>query len=282
MKILLYTATLPLLFAACGSGAPATGSNATDNEDDWVTIFNGTDLTGWDIKIAGYPVNENPRNTFLVEDGMIRVNYAEYDSFDNLYGHLYYQEPLSHYKLRFDYRFTGEQTPGGANWNVRNSGVMFHSQSAASNDSLQAFPVSIEMQLLGGLGNGPRTTGNVCTPGTAVVMGDTINFNHCINSSSETYDGDNWISAEAVVLGGEAMHFLIEGDTVLSFRQPQIGGGFTNVNDNRENWESFGVDEDADAWIERQGEILTEGYIALQAESHPIDFRNIRLLKLEE
>ena len=268
-----------LLLLACGSEAAQATTEEEDSES-WETIFNGKDLTGWDIKIAGYPVNENPRNTFVVEDSMLRVNYAEYDSFDNLYGHLYYQEPLSHYKFRFEYRFTGDQTPGGADWNVRNSGVMFHSQSAASNDPDQDFPVSIEMQLLGGLGTGPRTTGNVCTPGTAVVMGDTVNFNHCINSSSETYDGDGWIRAEAVVLGGEAMHFLIEGDTVLSFRQPQIGGGFTNVNDTEENWRSAGVDSSARDWIDREGEILTEGYIALQAESHPIDFRRIQLLRL--
>ena len=279
MRYLCCFTLLIFLFQSCGSEGSDTPAAVTDGEA-WESIFNGEDLTGWDIKIAGYPVNENPRNTFVVEDSMLRVNYAEYDSFDNLYGHLYYHEPLSRYKFRFEYRFTGEQTPGGANWNVRNSGVMFHAQSAASNDTGQDFPVSIEMQLLGGLGNGPRTTGNVCTPGTAVVMGDTVNFNHCINSTSKTYDGDGWIKAEAVVLGGEAMHFLIEGDTVLSFRQPQIGGGFTNVNDTEENWRSFGVDSSAREWIDRQGEILTEGYIALQAESHPIDFRRIELLRL--
>ena len=284
MKSFLPLLFLVVLLAACNSNSTtrSTPESTAATDEEWETIFNGEDLTGWEPKVAGYPAGENPRNTFRVEDGMLRVSYEDYDSFDNLYGHLYYQEPLSHYKFRFEYRFTGDQTPGGATWNVRNSGVMFHSQSASSNDEGQAFPVSIEMQLLGGLGAGSRTTGNVCTPGTAVVMGDTVNFNHCINSSSATYDGDEWISAEAIVLGGEAMHFLIEGDTVLSFKQPQIGGGFTNVNDTKENWENFGVTEDAEDWMRRKGEILTEGYIALQAESHPIDFRNIQLLKLDE
>ena len=248
----------------------------------WESIFNGKDLTGWEAKVAGYPAGENPRNTFRVEDGMLRVSYADYDSFDNLFGHLYYREPLSHYKLRFEYRFVDGQVPGGTPGNNRNSGIMLHSQSAASNSLGQAFPVSIELQLLGGLGTGPRTTANVCTPGTAVVMGDTVNYRHCINSSSKTYEGDGWVSAEAVVLGGEAMHFLIEGDTVLSFQQPQIGGGFIHYDDSPERLRSFGVEDQIEAWRARDGEILTEGYIALQAESHPIDFRNIELLRLQD
>ncbi|MBB4077958.1 hypothetical protein GGR28_000559 [Lewinella aquimaris] len=250
--------------------------------EDWIPLFNGTDLTGWDIKIAGRPLNDNFRNTFRVEDDMIRISYDDYESFDDAYGHLYYRQPYSHYKLKFEYRFTGEQTPGGAEWNVRNSGVMLHSQSAASNDYGQTFPVSVELQLLGGLGKGPRTTGNVCTPGTAVVMGDTIDYRHCISSSSRTYNGDGWVKAEAVVLGGEAMHFLIEGDTVLSFKQPQIGGGFTRRSGSQDHWEQAGFTDSWQNWVKREGEILTEGYIALQAESHPIDFRNIKLLDLSK
>lgn len=253
--------------------------SATEN---WISLFNGKDLTGWTGKISNKDLNSNWQNTWLVEDSMIRINYMEYDSFRNDFGHLYYEQPYSSYKLRFEYRFTGEQVPGGSPWNVRNSGVMLHSQSAESNDYGQWFPVSVELQLLGGLSDGKeRTTGNVCTPGTAVVMGDTINYNHCISSSSKTYDGDQWVKAEAVVLAGEAMHFLIEGDTVLSFRQPQIGGGMISKAQKGKDWDQFKVVEDKADWIARDGEILTGGYIALQAESHPIDFRRIELLELK-
>ncbi|MCP9235217.1 DUF1080 domain-containing protein [Lewinella sp. JB7] len=272
MRELVSSLGIVLLLTGCTTGRQST--------EDWISLFNGEDLTGWDIKIAGRPLNENFRNTFRVEDNMIRISYDDYENFDEAYGHLYYRQPYSHYKLRFEYRFTGDQTPGGAEWNVRNSGVMLHSQSAASNAYGQTFPVSVELQLLGGLGDGPRTTGNVCTPGTAVVMGDTIDYRHCINSTSATYDGDRWVSAEAIVLGGEAMHFLIEGDTVLSFTQPQIGGGFTSRRGGQQNWEQAGFGEAWREWVSREGEILTGGYIALQAESHPIDFRNIELLDL--
>ena len=212
---------------------------------------------------------------------MIRIQYDNYETFDDAFGHMYYQTPYSHYKIAFDYRFTGEQLAGGASWNVRNSGIMLHSQSAASNEIGQGFPVSIELQLLGGLSDGKeRTTGNACTPGTAVVMGDTINYNHCINSSSKTYHGDQWVHAEAIVLGGEAMHFLIEGDTVLSFEKPQIGGGFISEALEGKDWDQFKIIKDKANWIARDGEVLTEGYIALQAESHPIDFKHIELLDL--
>ena len=275
MKTRLTIAILiAILFPSC------THQESTADVEEWIPLFNGTDLTGWDIKIAGYDVGANPLNTFVVEDSMIRVKYDEYETFGELYGHMYYQEPFSYYRLRFEYRFLGEQTPGGANWNVRNSGVMLHSQSAASNELGQHFPVSVELQMLGGLGEGDRTTANVCTPGTAVEMGDTVNYDHCISSVSQTYHGDQWVQTEAIVLGGEEMIFLIEGDTVLRFQKPQIGGGLISKAFEGQDWEQMGVTRDKQSWLDREGEILTEGYIALQAESHPIDFRNIELLNL--
>ncbi|MEM0991424.1 MAG: DUF1080 domain-containing protein [Bacteroidota bacterium] len=279
MKYWLSLLIFASLSMACNEKMETTDSDA--EEEAWVSLFNGKDLAGWDIKIADRALNDNYRETFVVEDSMIRIRYDQYETFDDAFGHLYYQTPYSYYKLAFDYRFTGEQLAGGATWNVRNSGVMLHAQSANSNEIGQGFPVSVELQLLGGLNDGKaRTTGNVCTPGTAVVMGDTVNYNHCISSDSKTYHGDQWVHATAIVLGGEAMHFLIEGDTVLSFEQPQIGGGFISKSLAGKDWDNFKIIEDKGQWIARDGEILTEGYIALQAESHPIDFKNIELLDL--
>lgn len=263
-----------LCFAAC---QPKHNSS---EKEEWISLFNGRDLSGWDIKIAGYELNDNFNETFIVEDGMIRIRYDNYDEFNDAFGHMYYEVPFSYYKLRFDYRFVGEQLKGGASWNVRNSGVMLHSQSAASNELGQGFPVSVELQLLGGLNEGERTTANVCTPGTAVELGDTVNYLHCINSSSPTYHGDQWVHVEAVVMGGEIISFIVEGDTVLSFQHPQVGGGFISTEYKGNDWESFGIVRDKEKWIRKSGSILTEGYIALQAESHPIDFKNIELLDL--
>ncbi len=255
-------------------------NNNSSDKEEWISLFNGTDLSGWDIKIAGYELNNNFNETFVVQDSMIRIRYNNYDEFNDAYGHMYYKVPFSYYKLRFDYRFVGEQLEGGASWNVRNSGVMLHSQSASSNELGQGFPVSVELQLLGGLNDGERTTANVCTPGTAVELGDTVNYNHCINSSSLTYHGDQWEHVEALVMGGEYMSFIVEGDTVLSFQRPQVGGGFISAQNKGRDWDAFGIIRNKDQWISKSGSILTEGYIALQAESHPVDFKNIELLNL--
>jgi hypothetical protein len=257
-----------------------TSKRSNQNTENWISLFNGKDLTGWDMKIADRPLNDNYLNTFQVEKGMIRIVYDAYENFDDKYGHLYYKKPYSHYKLRFDYRFVGEQTSGGEAWNIRNSGVMVHSQSAESNTFEQHFPVSIEVQLLGGLSNGKeRNTANLCSPGTAVERFGEIDYRHCINSSSRTYDGDQWVSVEVVVMGDEYIAHLIENDTVLRYEHPQIGGAFINKNQKGKDWESMGV-TNKEEWIAKEGQYLSEGYIALQAESHPIDFKNIELLNL--
>ena len=261
-------------------GMYSCNTQNTIDQEEWISLFNGKDLSNWTIKFANQDLNVNHRNTFRAQDSMIRIGYDEYDTFDDAYAHLYYKKPFSYYKLRFDYRFTGTQVKGGEDWNVRNSGIMLHSQSAESNDYGQYFPVSIEIQLLGGLDAGKRTTGNVCTPGTALVLDGKVDYRHCINSNSKTYHGDQWVTAEVVVLGGESIAHLIENDTVLKYQLPQIGGGFTNPKMGEEDWISRGVVESKDAWIAQAGEILTKGYISLQAESHPIDFKNIQLLDL--
>ena len=275
MKAFITSLLLFTLFACTPSSNQE--SQSSQSEEEWIQLFNGKDLTGWDIKIAGSELGENYKNNIKIEDGMFRVTYDEFENFDERYGHIYYKEPFSYYRLRYEYRFTGEQTPGGATWNVRNSGIMVHSQSAKSVGFDQHFPVSIEMQLLGGLNDGERPTGNLCTPGTFVEYNGQEDHNHCINSTSQTYHGDQWVKAEIIVLGGEKIIQLIEGDTVLTYEKPMIDSVFTGGNS---TWADFNV-PDGEQWKKRYGEVLTSGYIALQAESHPIDFRNIELQNLK-
>lgn len=267
---------LLVIFLLFSSFSALAQTGATDN--DWISLFNGKDLTGWDAKIAGYPLNDNVGKTFRAENGLLRIAYDKptYNRFDGKYGHLYYRKPFSHYILRFDYRFQGEQVPGGDDWNVRNSGVMIHSQSAQSVELKQAFPVSLEVQLLGGLGKGPRHTANLCTPGTQVYIDGKLNTQHCIDSDSKTYDGDQWVSVEVIVLGDSVRH-LIDGKTVLAYGKTQIGGGYVSTD---YDWAKAGITNPAE-WIRRANTALTEGYIALQSESHAIDFRNIKLLDLK-
>ena len=247
--------------------------------EEWVSLFNGKDLNGWNIKIANHSLNDNFNNTFQVQDSMIRVVYDEYEDFDDKYGHMYYKTPYSYYKLRFDYRFLEEQTSGGENWNVRNSGVMIHSQSAKSNALEQHFPVSLEIQLLGGLNKGVRTTANLCTPGTAVYFNGKLDYTHCITSESKTYNGDQWVHIEAIILGNESILHIVENDTVLKYTRPEIDSSFLSKDYKGIDWDNFGV-TNKEIWLDKAGKPIGEGYIALQAESHPIDFKNIELLDL--
>ena len=138
-------------------------------KEDWESLFNGKDLTGWDIKIKDHPLNENYKNTFRIEDSMIRVVYSDYEKFNNQFGHLYTHKPYSYYKLKLQYRFVGEHLADAPNWADRNSGVMLHSQSAQSVNLNQNFPVSLEFQFLCGNGKDTVPTGNVCTPGTFIT-----------------------------------------------------------------------------------------------------------------
>lgn len=273
MKNLLFTLLLACLTAATQAQPKAPKSS------DWIPLFNGKDLTGWDVKIAGYKMNDNYKNTFRAEDGMLRVKYDGYDRFDGRYGHLYYKEPFSHYKLKFEYRFLGEQLPGGDTWNVRNSGVMLHSEPAWNLGKDQTFPVSLEMQLLGGLGSGERHTGNLCSPGTIADIDGKLDMAHCIDAASKTYHGDQWVKGEAIVYGDSIIYHLIEGDTVLTYTHTRVGGGFTGPNNTFEM--AHFTEEGATAWRKLDNTPLKSGYIALQSESHAIDFRNIELLPLK-
>jgi hypothetical protein len=245
----------------------ASAEQAKTAGPQWISLFNGKDLSGWTPKITGCPLGENYNDTFRVEDGVLKVAYDRYEKFDGRFGHLFYSAPFSHYRIRLEYRFTGQQAPEGPGWAFRNSGIMIHCQDPATMAVGQNFPVCLEVQLLGGDGEHPRTTGNLCTPGTHVVIGGKLVTDHCIPSSSQTYHGDPWVSAEVEVHGGTLIRHIINGQTVIEYSQPQLD------------------DKDADAkrLIEAgAARMVTEGYISLQAESHPVEFRKIELLVLDQ
>lgn len=236
-------------------------------EEEWVELFNGRDLTGWTPKIVGHAAGENFADTFRVKDGKICVSYDKYEGdFNDRFGHLFYQEPFSNYILQLEYRIVGEQAQNGPEWALRNSGVMIHGQTPESMSQDQDFPVSIEVQFLGGDGKYPRTTGNLCTPGTHVVMDGKLFTPHCVNSQSETYHGDQWVKAEIEVHGNGIIRHKINGETVIEYSESQLD----------EN------DPDAKKLLESGAEkMISGGTISLQSEGHPVEFRNIRIKKLD-
>lgn len=262
--LLLFAVTMQQLISPLPSKASQKAKNDPDKKE-WIQLFNGKDLKDWAIKIRGYNLNDNFGNTFRVEKGLLKVGYEKYDKFDDKFGHIFYRQKFSHYIIAAEYRFVGEQCPGGPSWATRNNGIMVHCQSPQSMGKDQDFPISIEVQLLGGLGKGPRSTANLCTPGTNVEMDGKLFTPHCLNSKSKTYDGDQWVRVEALVDGDKQIKHIIDGQTVLSYEHPQIGGG--NVSGH-------------DPAVKKDGMLLSEGYIALQGESHPTEFRKVELLDL--
>jgi hypothetical protein len=277
MKKTIFLIALATFMYGCKESKDSAKNDA--NSEEWISLFNGKDLNDWDIKIAGHELGDNYLNTFRVEDSMFRVVYDDYEAFDNAFGHIYYKTPFSYYKIKMDYRFVGDQVPGGESWANRNNGIMLHSQSAVSNSLDQSFPVSIEFQLLGGLTDGnDRPTANLCTPGTIIDMNNETIYDHCINSNSETYNGEQWVHVEAIVLGSESITHIVNRDTVMVYQNIKIGVGDPN-SDKVAGWKAFGVDN-LDEWLTKDGKPLDKGYIALQAESSPTDFKNIELLNL--
>ncbi len=237
---------------------PAADSKKEDSqgEEKWIQLFNGKDLTGWTAKITGYELGDNYADTFRVEDGVLKVVYEKdkYKSFDGRFGHLFYEKPFSNYILRAEYRFVGEQCAGGPDWAWRNSGLMLHGEDPKNMTKDQKFPASIEVQLLGGKKAGDRPTANLCTPDTDVVKDGRLLKTHCINSDSETYRDDQWVSVEIEVRGNKSFIHRVNGKKVLEYTKPQLD----------------------------DGTLLSEGTISVQSESHGIEFRKIELRELDD
>ncbi len=250
------------IFFACATKTRAT---STEEKPKAIQLFNGKDMKNWTPKIRLHQPGENYANTFRVEDGLLKVRYDGYDDFNQQYGHLAYNTPYSYYLLRLEYRFVDEQTKGGEGWAWRNSGAMLHGQDPKTMLKDQDFPISIEGQLLGGNGTDARTTSNLCTPGTNVVINDKLFTPHCQSSTSKTYHGDQWVTADFLVLGDSIIQHILDGQVVLEYNKPQIGGG---------NVESYDPKQKPD------GKLLDKGFIYLQSESHPIDFRKVELYDL--
>jgi hypothetical protein len=259
--------TLVLLLAVCGLAAAWPGRGAAQPDQDWRPLFNGRDLDDWTPKITGHDAGVNFGNTFRVEDGLIKVRYDAYgDDFAGRFGHLFFDEAFSSYRLRVEYRFVGEQARGGPGWALRNSGVMLHGERPDQMATDQEFPTSIELQFLGGDGVAPRATSNLCTPGTNVVLDGELITRHCTSARSRTHHGDEWVTAEVEVCGNRSIRHFLDGDMVLSYEQPQLDPS----------------DAHAKALADESGALmLAGGTISLQSESHPVDFRRVEILILD-
>ena len=289
LQMALLVAILTVLFQF-GGGAITQAQTPKKNtakvpppQTEWIQLFNGKDLTGWTAKIRGHELGDNYADTFRVVDGNLVVSYEDYTPEDSMsvtnpkkkgfdkFGHLFYKDKFSHYVLRAEYRFVGDQIANGPRWARRNNGLMIHGQDPATMTKDQMFPASIEVQLRGGWApkeKPQQSTLNLCTPGTNVVMDGKLYKPHVFNSSASIYEGDQWVTVEVEVLGSEVVRHRVEGQTVMEYNQPQL--------DPKDN-QAFPMSE-----LIKDGKLLLEeGTISIQSESAPTEFRKIELRVLE-
>lgn len=235
-------------------------------EHNWEYLFNGKNLDNWVAKINKYEVGDNYKKTFRVKDGKIQVVYDGYDGkLDDRFGHLFYNKSYSSYHLKFEYRFLNEWLEDGPIHTYRNSGIMFHSQDPKTILKDQNWPISIEFQLLADADKGERPTGNMCSPATEVYFNDEVSPKHCISSSSKTYPYTQWVKGEIIVYKDSIIKHIIDGEKVLEYSKPHIGGK---------------VVKNFDPAIKIDGKALTEGYIGLQSEGQGIEFKEIKIKRL--
>jgi hypothetical protein len=234
-------------------------------EEGWIPLFNGKNLDGWTVKIAGHPLGVNFKDTYRVEDGIIKAYYDKYELFDMQFGHLYSNASYTNYIIRLQYKLPGKVMADAPSWANLNSGIMFHSQSPLSMTLEQQFPVSLEGQFLATGATAGTQTGNVCTPGTHIEVNGERTHAHIIDSSSRMFPGDEWVNFEAEVHGNDEIIYRVNGDEVLRYSNPILDP----------------EDPDAKRLIDAGANLqLSSGHIALQAEGHPVWFRNIMIKPL--
>jgi hypothetical protein len=249
--------------------AMATAPVATAKEPGWKPLFDGKSLKGWTPKIRGYPLGENFAGTFSVKDGTLRVSYAGYDgTFGERFGHLFYAKPFKAYRLRLEYRFTDPSPPDTPGWAIRNNGVMIFSQDPKTMALGDSFPVSVEAQIIGPGSAAAKTNGNVCTPGTNIVMDGKLITQHCTNSKFAATPNGEWVSFEVEVLPSGQVTHIVNGERVLTYSGVQLDPTGNMAN-------SKPLIAQAGGKLE-----LSSGYIAIQSEGAPIEFRKIEIMEL--
>jgi hypothetical protein len=252
------------VFGACLAACATHGPSGPG----WRPLFNGKTLDGWTPKIRGFPLGENYRDTFRVTDGKLVVSYDKYENFGERFGHIFYKSPFGAYRLRLEYRLLETHPADTPAWAIANNGVMVFAQDPKTMAVGDSFPVSVEAQILGQAAGQVRFNGNMCSPGTNVVMQGKLVTTHCINSKTPAPPNGEWVRFEVEVRpNGEVIERQNGVDTITySSVQLDPRGDMAN---------SKPLIAAAGGKLE-----LSSGWIALQSEGAPIEFRNIEILEL--
>jgi hypothetical protein len=263
IRLMAAAAVVALSIAGCAK-KPAIPVEAPAGH--WVSLFNGKDLDDWTVKIAGHAAGDNYGKTFRVEDGLLKVSYDQYDKFAGQFGSLFTRKKYSHYWLRAEYRFTGELAAGAPSWAYKNSGIQMHSQAPETMRKDQPFPVSVEFDIVGGRTWGSHPTGDVCENGTRVTIDGKVLMDKCSKLSGVTIKGDEWVTVLAEVRGSEFVRQAVNGTLVVQYTDLALDE----------------TDADAKSLLGAAGgKTLASGYLSLQSNGHPIEFRRIEIMPLD-
>ncbi len=216
------------------------------------------------MKISSYPLGENFENTFRVENGILKIRYDGYGpDLKDRFGTLYFDEKLTNYRLKVEYRFVGETAPGAPKWGYRDSGIQFHGQPPSTQKLNQPFPICLEYNFHGGNGTDERPLGAMCANGMFVEVQGEKNTTTCVPAMvPKTFHGDQWVTAEIDIKDGKITHY-VNGEEILSYANP-----------------TYDPNNETSKTLMSNGDISVRGgYVSFQSNSHPIDFRKIELLK---
>lgn len=203
-------------------------------------------------------------NTFRVERGILKTRYDKYsDGFNKKFGALFYNKRFSNFRLRVTYRFVGETAPGGPPWGYRDGGIQYYCQPPETMKIDQPFPVCLEYNLLGGNGKEDRPTGEICASGMTVEIRGKLNTSYCTTPFVEkTFGGNQWVTAEIEVRDGKVTH-LVNGEKIIQFQNPRY----------------IPANAFAKKFVINGDDRVKDGYISLQSNSHPMDFKKIEILE---
>jgi hypothetical protein len=259
----IRTLLAALALAAC-AGHPQTATTPP-SESEWTSLFNGSDLTGWNARYVSAAPDARPASAlFRVEDGVIHVYPDDVAGTTQAFAVIQTDAEYRDYRLSLEYRW-GEKKFQPRAEAVRDAGLLYHNHGPLRLD----WPYSVESQIQeGDTGDtwavSTQVTSTVhpdtqryATPadgGQPVTVGEFNNFHRVRHGRMNEVEG--WNTLEVIIRGDTAVH-IVNG--VVNMR----------VTDMRA-W-----DPASSSWVR-----LDHGKISLQAEGAELYYRNIRIRPL--
>jgi len=241
------------------------------SSDGWVNLFNGKDLTGWTPLIHLSKVGVNTDSTFRpdLENNGIRVSYdkltGSFGGDQCKCGLLYYNKPLTNYRIRVTYRFFDPTVSNAPSWGKNNSGLMIFGIDPTKVTGDPIYPPIIEIQILGTPSGGGSTNANECE--MRQFVNPTVTATHtgtCGNNKDSKAPGSGKTAPAAGVWTTLEADVHITGDTKV-YQWPDTTNAVLIMSK-----PMYGT------------QAVTSGYLAIQSEGQPIVFKDILLKELPQ